>query len=356
MSKLPVIGITMGDMNGIAPEVIIKALSDTRINNYCTPVVFGSPRTISFWKKIIGLNDFQLHIAKSIDQINVKRSNILVCWEEEVEIKVGEPTDLSGKYAFKSLQIATQHALEGKIDALVTAPLNKHNINNELLPFKGHTGYLAQMVKTQNHLMLLVSQDLKVGLVTGHIPVSEISQKLTAELLERKILAMMQSLKNDFGITKPRLAILGLNPHAGENGLLGNEEKDIIVPVIESLKEQQNLHLFGPYPADGFFGSNQHTKFDGVLAMYHDQGLIPFKSISFSNGVNFTAGLPFVRTSPDHGTAYGIAGKNLANEESFRNAIYMAIDLWANRVQQTEIAGNSLPITPMKRERFRIDF
>jgi len=356
MNKLPVVGITMGDINSIAAEVIIKSLNDTRINQYCTPVIFGSPRTISFWKKIIGLNDFQLNIIKNIDQINPKRSNILVCWEEEVEIKIGEPTETAGKYAYKSLEIATKHAIDGKIDLLVTAPLNKHTINNELLPFNGHTGYLASAAKTTNFMMMLVSDELKVGLVTGHLPVKDIAGKITAELIHQKAKTLHQSLVKDFGITKPRIGVLGLNPHAGENGLLGLEEKEILIPAIDNLRNNQNMLIYGPYPADGFFGSGQYKKFDAVLAMYHDQGLLPFKLMSFESGVNFTAGLPFVRTSPDHGTAYNIASKNMASEQSMRNAIYMGIDLWATRNNFEQITANPLQQNQQKRERFRMDF
>jgi 4-hydroxythreonine-4-phosphate dehydrogenase len=356
MSRLPIVGITMGDMNSIAPEVIIKALYDTRINQYCTPVVFGSPRTISFWKKNIGLNDFQLHIAKSIEQINTKRSNILVCWEEEVEIKVGEATETAGKYAFKSLEAATKAALNKQIDVLVTAPLNKHSINKELLPFNGHTGYLASVANSPNYLMMLVSDAIRVGLVTGHLPLKDVSAKLSFELIQQKAKTLHQALVYDFGIIKPRIAVLGLNPHAGENGLLGQEEANLIIPAIDDLRNNQNMIIYGPYPSDGFFGSGQFKKFDAVLAMYHDQGLIPFKYMSFEDGVNYTAGLPFIRTSPDHGTAYNLAGKNSAGEQSMRNAIYMGIDLWATRNRIAELSANPLPITPLKRERFRVDF
>lgn len=355
MNKLPVIGITMGDMNGVAPEIIIKTLYDNRITQFCVPVLFGSPRTIGFWKKIIGLNDFQMNIIKNISQINHKRSNVLVCWEEEVEIKIGEPTELAGKFAFKSLEIATKHLLEGKIDALVTAPLNKNTINNELLPFYGHTAYLAQQAKTSNYLMMLVSDEVKVGLVTEHVPLQNVAQKLSPELVQQKIITMHQSLKKDFGINNPKIAVLGLNPHAGDNGLIGNEDKEIIAKAVNEVKEK-NMLVFGPYPADGFWGARQYKKFDGVLAMYHDQGLIPFKLLAFENGVNFTAGLPFIRTSPDHGTAYKLAGKNLANEQSFRNAIYLAIDLIKNRKLLSEISANPLETIPLKRERFRMDF
>ena len=355
MQKLPIIGITIGDMNSIAVEVLIKTLNDNRILNYCTPVVYGSPKIISFWRKVLNLNDFQLNIIKHIDQINPRKANILTCWEEETEIKIGEATALAGQYAFKALALATKDALAGKIDAIVTAPLNKNTVNTPELPFVGHTEYLAQQAGT-SHLMVLASDDLKLALVTGHLPVKDVASQLSVEGIYKKIVLLRQSLQRDFGISKPRIAVLGLNPHAGDNGLLGLEEKDIIIPAIEKAKSENQMFVFGPYPADGFFGSNQYKQFDGILAMYHDQGLVPFKLAAFDSGVNVTAGLPFVRTSPDHGTAYAIAGKNEASEQSMRNALFMAIDIWARRNNFTEINANPLPLNPGKRERFRIDF
>ncbi|OYU95552.1 MAG: 4-hydroxythreonine-4-phosphate dehydrogenase PdxA [Bacteroidetes bacterium B1(2017)] len=355
MSKLPIIGITMGDMNSIATEVIIKSLLDNRINDYCVPVVYGSPKVISYWKKALGFHDFNLNIIKSLDQINHKRSNILVCWEEETEIKPGEATELAGKYALKSLEAATKDAVAGHIQAIVTAPLNKNTVNTATFPFKGHTEYLAQQAGT-DHLMVLTSDELKMALVTGHIPVKDVAGALSIEGIQKKINLLNTSLKKDFGIVKPRIAVLGLNPHAGDNGLLGQEEKEIIIPAVDKAKNDNQVLVFGPYPADGFFGSNQYKNFDGILAMYHDQGLVPFKYAAFDSGVNFTAGLPFVRTSPDHGTAYNLAGKNEASEQSMRNALFLAIDIWAMRNNIAEINQNPLPMNPGKRERFRIDF
>ena len=355
MSKLPIIGITMGDMNSIATEVIIKTLVDHRINDYCIPVVYGSPKVISYWKKIIGLPDFQLNIIKSLDQLNPKRSNILVCWEEETEIKPGEASELAGKYAFKALEAATKDAVAGHLHAIVTAPLNKNTVSASSPNFKGHTEYLAQQAGS-DHLMVLTADELKMALVTGHMPVKDVAAALSIELIQNKIKLLNSSLKQDFGIVKPRIAVLGLNPHAGDNGLLGNEEKDIIIPAVDRAKNDNQILVMGPYPADGFFGSNQYKKFDGILAIYHDQGLVPFKYAAFDSGVNFTAGLPFVRTSPDHGTAFDIAGKNEANEQSMRNALYLAVDIWAQRNNFNEINENPLPMNPGKRERFRIDF
>lgn len=355
MNKSPIIGITLGDINSISVEVLIKTLNDHRIAEHFTPVVYGSPRVFGFWKKLLGYNDFNLHIAKSLDQIHTKKPNILVCWDEELEIKPGESTETAGNYAFKSLEIATRDAKEGKIHALVTAPLNKHNVNNQLLPFKGHTEYLAQQAGTNDYMMMLVSDRIKVGLVSGHVPVKDIASRITAEVILRKLKVMKQSLENDFGITKPKIAVLGLNPHAGDNGLLGNEDRDIIAPAVKQAQDA-GMIVYGPYPADGFFGNRQFEKFDAVLAMYHDQGLIPFKYIAFEDGVNYTAGLPFVRTSPDHGTAYAIAGKNVASEESFRNALYMAVDIVRMRNEQFKIKENPLGFIQHRKERFRIDF
>jgi 4-hydroxythreonine-4-phosphate dehydrogenase len=355
MSKLPIIGLTLGDVNSISVEVIIKTLLDSRIADYCTPVLYGSPKVISYWKKILGHPDFNLHIIKSLDQIQAKKSNLLVCWEDDIEIKPGEVTEIAGKYAFKSLELATQDALDKKIQAIVTGPLNKHNVNSDQLPFTGHTEYLAQQAKTSEYIMMLVSADIKVGLVTGHVPLSEVSSKVTKELILKKLRIMHKSLKQDFSITKPKIAVLGLNPHAGDNGLLGNEDKDIIAEAVKAA-QAESLIAYGPYSSDGFFGSRQFLKFDAVLAMYHDQGLIPFKYLAFDDGVNYTAGLPFVRTSPDHGTAYDIAGKNEASETSFRNALYMAIDLVKTRTDNDHINENPLPFSPMRKERFRIDF
>jgi len=355
MSKLPIIGITLGDINGVSPEEIIKTLMDSRVADYCTPVVYGSPKIISYWKKIMNHGEFNLHIIKSLDQVHHKKPNILVCWEEEVEIKPGEVTEIAGKYAFKSLEMATRDVKEGKIHAIVTGPLNKHNVNTSSLPFKGHTEYLAEQAGTSDYIMMLMSDELKVGLVTGHVPLSEVASKISKELILKKLRIMNKSLQNDFSITKPKIAVLGLNPHAGDNGLLGNEDKDIIAEAVKAA-QAENLIAYGPYSADGFFGARQHLKFDAVLAMYHDQGLIPFKYLAFEDGVNYTAGLPFVRTSPDHGTAYNIAGKNQASEVSLRNALYLAIDIVRTRNENFKLKENPLPFTPFRKERFRIDF
>ncbi len=355
MNKLPVIGITIGDLNSIAPEIVIRTLSDVRICDYCTPVIYASPKVIGFWKKIVGLPDFFVNIIKNVEQAHTKKINLVSCWEEEVEIKIGEANENGGKYAFKSLEAATRDLKEGKLAGLVTAPLNKNLVNSELLPFKGHTEYLAHELNSHNFLMFLVSENLKIGLVTGHVPIKEVASKLTTELILKKIKIMNESLKNDFNCQKPKIAILGLNPHAGDNGLIGNEEKSIIIPAITAA-QAEGIMAFGPYPSDGFFGSKQYEKFDGVLAMYHDQGLIPFKSFAFSDGVNYTAGLKMVRTSPDHGTAYDIAGKNKADESSMRNALYLALDIITRQSDNEVLKANPLAFQQFKRERFRMDF
>ena len=355
MSKLPTIGITLGDVNGISIEVIIKTLMDNRVADYCTPVVYGNPKIISYWKKLMGHNDYNMHIIKSLDQMHVKKTNILVCWDDEVEIRPGESTENAGKYAFKSLEFATKDAVDGKIQAIVTGPLNKHNVINQLLPFKGHTEYLAQQAGTTDYIMMLVSEDIKVGLVTGHVALKDVSARITTDLILKKLRVLNKSLKEDFNVQKPKIAILGLNPHAGDNGLLGVEENEIIIPAVTAA-QKENIFAYGPYSSDGFFGSRQFEKFDAVLAMYHDQGLIPFKYLAFDDGVNYTAGLPFVRTSPDHGTAYNIAGKNIAKEDSFRNALYMAIDIVRTKNTNFKLNENPLPFSPSRKERFRIDF
>jgi 4-hydroxythreonine-4-phosphate dehydrogenase len=355
MNKLPIIGITIGDINSIAPEIVLKTLQDNRITDYCTPVIYASTKLIGYWKKVVGMNDFYVNIIKYADQAVPKKVNLINCWEEEVEIKIGEANSNGGKYAFKSLEAATKDLKEKKLDGIVTAPLNKNLVNSELLPFKGHTEYLAHELNAHNYLMLLVSDELKVGLVTSHVPIHEVAQNLSKETILKKLVTLNESLKVDFNCTKPRIAVLGLNPHAGDNGLIGKEEKEIIIPAIEEA-QKKGIMAFGPYPSDGFFGSRQFTKFDGVLAMYHDQGLIPFKLFAFNDGVNYTAGLNFVRTSPDHGTAYDIAGKNKADESSMRNALYLALDIITRKTDNADLKSNVLPFQQLKRERFRMDF
>lgn len=330
----PIIGITIGDINGIGPEIIIKSLSDSRLLNHITPVIFGSTKVLSFYRKMLNFEDFHYNQIKSISELNPRKVNVINCWPEMVEIKVGQVTAEAGNCAYLSLKEATNHLKEDKIDAIVTAPINKKNIQRDDFKFVGHTDFIAEELGASDNLMLMVNEGLRIGVVTAHIPISEVSSNLTQEVVERKLTIMIKSLKKDFGIDKPKVALLGLNPHAGEDGLLGKEENEIIEPVIEKFKNKGNL-VFGPFPSDGFFGTLQYQKYDGILAMYHDQGLIPFKMLGFESGVNYTAGISKVRTSPDHGTAYGIAGKNTANPTSMREAIYHAANTIKIRNQAT---------------------
>ncbi len=330
----PVIGITIGDINGIGPEVLIKALEDNRILRFMTPIIYGSSKVISYYRKALQLSDFSYHQIRDASQVFHKKINVINLWEETVEIQMGVENESGGKYALVSLKAAVNDLKSGKIDAIVTAPISKNNIQSEEFKFPGHTEYLADAFGTKDHLMLMVGDKMRIGLVTGHIPIKGIASALGKELIAKKLAILDKTLKADFGIKKPRIAVLGLNPHAGENGLLGNEEKDVISPVIKEFKEKGNL-VFGPFPADGFFGSLLYSKYDGVLAMYHDQALIPFKTMCFETGVNYTAGLPAVRTSPDHGTAYSLAGKNEASESSMREAILLAAEIVNERKGET---------------------
>lgn len=326
----PIIGISIGDINGIGPEIIIKALSDNRILKQFTPVIYGSGKVISFYRKNLNRESFSYQQANNIDKIAHKHVNVLNVWDEVVEIMPGQANTTGGTYAVKSLQAAVKDLKEGKIHALVTAPLSKELVQSDDFKFPGHTEYLTQEAEEKDSLMFLVSHKLRVGVVTGHIPLKKVSDSLTKEKIKSKLEKMIKSLQKDFGIKKPRIAVLGLNPHAGENGLLGDEEEKVISPVISDLKSGHNI-VMGPFPSDGFFGQGTYKQYDGILAMYHDQGLIPFKTMAFEEGINYTAGLPFVRTSPDHGTAFGIAGKNEADETSFRNALYLANDIVRQR-------------------------
>ncbi len=329
----PRIGITLGDLNGIGPEVIIKALADHRLLNLMTPVVYGSTKVLSFYRKMMNLEEFNYSQVKTKGQFFPKAINVVNCWDEVIEINPGQPSRQTARAALLCLKKAVEEVREGLIDGFVTGPIDKNTIHGEEFPFQGHTEYLTQEFNAGESLMLMVGHDLRVGLVTEHIPVKDISSFITRERVELKIRLMELTLKKDFLISKPKIAVLGLNPHAGDEGLLGKEEIDVIRPVIQDLKTKGKL-IFGPYPADGFFASGQHSKYDGIVAMYHDQGLVAFKTLSFESGINYTAGLPFVRTSPDHGTAYNLAGKNLANEGSMREAMYVACDIIKNRSTQ----------------------
>lgn len=350
MSEKPKIGISIGDVNGIGLEIIIKTLADNKIYDYCTPIVYGHTKVASFHRRSTHINELNFNVIGDASQSAVKRANMINCWEEDVKIEPGTVTADGGKYAFLSLQRATDDLLSGVIDGLVTAPINKDNIQNEEFNFPGHTEYLQSRDNAAESLMFLVSDTLRVGVVTGHIPVSKISESITTEKIIAKLKLMHASLRDDFWIRKPKIAVLGLNPHASDNGLIGSEEKDFIIPAIEEARAHDVL-AFGPYAADGFFANGTYLQFDAVLAMYHDQGLIPFKQIAFESGVNFTAGLSFVRTSPDHGTAYDIAGKNLASEISFREALFTALHIIKFRRETAELNENPLMFSKLSRDR-----
>lgn len=341
MSNKVKIGISIGDVNGIGMEVILKTLSETKIFDYCTPIVYGHTKVASFHRKALGLSDFSFNVINQASAANPKRANMINCWEEDVKVELGQSTQTGGKYALLSLEKATEDLIKGEIDALVTAPINKYNIQSETFNFPGHTEYLQERAGSADVLMFLVSEDLKVGVVTSHIPVKDVPSSITTEKIVKKLTMINDSLKKDFWIEKPKIAVLGLNPHAGDNGLLGKEEDEIIKPAIQEAFDK-GIICFGPYPADGFFGNGTFKQFDAVLAMYHDQGLIPFKTIAFSTGVNYTAGLKYVRTSPDHGTGYDIAGKNLADPSSFIEALFAASHIVRNRKEQEALLSNRL--------------
>ncbi|WP_304067429.1 4-hydroxythreonine-4-phosphate dehydrogenase PdxA [Pedobacter glucosidilyticus] len=350
MSEQLKVGISIGDVNGIGLEVIIKTLMEAEVYKYCTPIVYGHTKVASFHRKAADIHEFIFQVVNDASQAHHGKPNMINCWEEDVKIELGVANETGGKYALLSLQRATDDLVAGKIDALVTAPINKYNIQSEAFKFPGHTEFIQEKAGGQDALMFMISENFKVGVVTGHIPVKDIASNITVENIVSKLKLMNQSLKNDFWVEKPKIAVLGLNPHAGDNGLLGKEEQEIIIPAIEAAAEA-GVFAFGPFPADGFFGNQAYAKFDAVLAMYHDQGLIPFKSMSFNSGVNFTAGLPVVRTSPDHGTGYDIAGKNLAVPASFREALFAAIHIVKSRREQAELAANTLAFSKMSRDR-----
>jgi len=336
-----IVGISIGDLNGIGSEVVLKTFEDSRMLEFCTPVIFANVKILSFAKKSLDAG-MQLHGIESLDQLIIGKINVLNVWKESVNIEYDVNDENIGKYAIKSFVAATKALKEGLVDVLVTAPINKYNIQAEDFKFPGHTDYLDQELEG-DALMLMVQDNLRVGLITDHIPVNEVSSHLTEALIKSKILTVKKSLIQDFSINKPKIAVLGLNPHAGDGGVIGKEDDEIIRPTIKKLFESGTL-VFGPYPADGFFGSNQYEKYDAVIATYHDQGLIPFKTLSFGKGVNYTAGLNKIRTSPDHGTAYEIAGKGLADHNSFKEAVYLAIDIYHSRNEYQIISQNPLKI------------
>ena len=352
--KTIIAGISQGDINGIGYEVIIKALLEPAINDLCVPVVYGSPKVAAYHRKALNINNFSFNNIRSADEVNHKKANLINCLDDNIRVELGRSTPQGGEAALISLEKAVDDLISGKIDVLVTAPIDKKNIQSDKFQFNGHTEYLRSKAGTGDALMFMISESLKIGIATGHVPLRKVPEMITTDLLLRKIRLMNQSLILDFGIRRPRIAVLGLNPHAGDNSLLGNEEEEVIAPAIQKAMKE-NMLIFGPFPADGFFGAGSFTKFDGILAMYHDQGLAPFKALSFDTGVNFTAGLPFIRTSPVHGTAFQIAGKGEASENSFRQAIYLACDIFRNRQMYNEITQNPLKHQDIEIHTDRVD-
>jgi 4-hydroxythreonine-4-phosphate dehydrogenase len=349
-SEKPIIGITTGDLNGIGTEVIIKTFSDNRMLDLCTPVIFSSNKVINFYRRIAAEHTLNFSSTKDLTKLNPKQVNVFNCWEDEVAIQPGVLTEAGGKYAIRSLMVATQCLKDGQLDAIVTAPIHKSNTNVPDFPFTGHTPFFKEKFGAKDVLMILFSSTLRVALATEHIPISKVASAITKDLLMTKINILRESLIKDFGVDKPKIAVLGLNPHAGDDGQIGTEEQTIIRPLIESYK-QKDAMVFGPYSADAFFASGSYTQFDAVLAMYHDQGLVGFKTLAKGEGVNYTAGLPVVRTSPDHGTAFDIAGKNIADESSFREAVFRAIDLIRQRDQYAENTANPLRRGKIEKEK-----
>lgn len=345
-----VVGITHGDINSISYEIIIKTCLDQRITELFTPVVYGTSKAASYHRKMLNIPDFSFNIIRSADQASPKKANLINLSEKEVKIDLGESTVAAGEMALMAINAAVEDIKKGLIDVMVTAPVNKHNVQEAAKgPFTGHTGYLAEKFGAKSYLMLMVGENLRIGVVTEHIALEQVARTITTQLISEKIQILEESLRKDFGIRKPRIAILGLNPHAGDDGLIGDEEKLVITPAIQSAQQKGQL-VYGPFPADGFFASSGFKQFDAVLAMYHDQGLIPFKTLNFESGVNFTAGLPYVRTSPAHGTAFDIAGKDQASADSLRAATYLACEIFKNRMMHAEITRNPLGFSKKEKE------
>lgn len=342
----PIIGVSIGDVNGIGPEVIIKTFADPRILDMCTPVIFANPKIINFYKKSLDIQGFSFNAAQDLTQLNPKQVNVCTIWQDEISIQPGVLTDDAGRLAVASLVNAAQALKDGHIQGLVTAPIHKTNVQGPDFKHTGHTPFLKEFFGVKEVAMMLYSNNFRVALLSEHIPIAQAAAAVTGENITRKLAVVHRSLVRDFCIDKPKIAVLGLNPHAGDGGLIGQEEKEIIKPTLDKLKKEKGWLLFGPYSADGFFAHGHHTQFDAVLAMYHDQGLIPLKSLGTEDGVNFTCGLPSVRTSPDHGTAFDIAGKNIADEQSFRNAVFEAIDISKRQRAYDEATAN-----PLKRQK-----
>jgi len=334
------IGITQGDINGISYEVILKTLMDQRIYEICTPILYGSPKVVAYHRKALNLGSFNLNMIRNADEANSKRANLINCLDDNIRVELGKSTPQAGEASLLSLKAAVKDLKDKKIDALITGPINKSNIQSEQFKFPGHTEYLKEEFGGEA-LMILVSEVVKVAVVTGHVPLSKVPSLITVDNILSKLRILNQSMIVDFAINRPNIAVLSLNPHAGDEGLIGREEIDIIIPAIEKAK-QAGIMTLGPYPADGFFGSSNFKKFDAVLAMYHDQGLAPFKALVFEDGINYTAGLPIIRTSPAHGTAYELVGKDLASESSFRKALYLACDIYKNRNDYKRLTANPM--------------
>ena len=338
------VGITIGDTNGIGVEVVMKAIGVPEMMDLCIPVIYGSTKVVSYHRNACNLPGFQINHTKSAQNLKDNMPNLVECFDQDIKIELGQPSKQAGLASFLSLEAAVRDLKSGLIDVLVTAPISKDNIQSEQFQFTGHTEYLESAAGDGNKaLMILCASNLRIALATTHHPLSQVPTALSIEGIREKLRMLDSSLKRDFEISRPRIAVLSLNPHCGENGMLGNEERDIIIPAIQQTVDEDKVQCFGPYAADGFFGARHYRRFDGVLAMYHDQGLAPFKTIAMNEGVNFTAGLPIVRTSPDHGTGYDIAGQGLADESSMRHAIYMAIDVCQHRLHYDEAHQNPLP-------------
>lgn len=338
------VGITMGDINGIGPEILIKAFHDPRLREVCVPVIYGSSRVINIYRKILKINKFHYIVVNKAKQAQYRKLNVIECGPDMDRIDVGKPSEMGGKAAFMAIKRALEDAKHRELDVLVTMPVDKATFQMQDESFVGHTELLTKAFGIHESLMLMVSDELRIGVVTNHLPIRNISRNLSTKKIVQKVTIMDKTLKQDFSIQRPIIALLGLNPHAGDQGLIGREEQEVILPAVQSL-QKSGILVQGPFPADGFFGSLAYRKFDGVMAMYHDQGLVPFKLISGYAGVNFTAGIPFIRTSPDHGVAYDIAGKDLANTESFLKSLYLAIDVFRTRESNIDLQKNALQLT-----------
>lgn len=334
-----IVGISVGDINGIGIEIILKTFEDIRMLDFCTPVIFASTKVLSYHKKALDIST-QVHGIENIESAISNKVNVLNLWKDAIDIDLGNATEISGKYAFESLQSATNALKNNKIDVLVTAPINKNNIQSEKFNFSGHTEYLESKLEGES-LMILMTEDLRIGLITGHIPINKVAETITPDLIKKKVEILYKTLVQDFNISRPKIAVLGLNPHCGDHGVIGTEDDEIVTPALNEIQQTGKL-VYGPFAADSFFGTQNYKKFDAVLAMYHDQGLAPFKALSFGKGVNFTAGLSEIRTSPDHGTAYDIAGKGIANYNSFEEALFSAISIFNTREEYKSLIENKL--------------